>query len=186
MQTGRRPSKHSRMPANSVSAHRFSLALRVGRVLIPNPSVQDVWFGMRPIRFGAPCDQNNYCQNSLFMSNIKILLAHVEPKLKRAHLNQKVLAVHQLLSINCSMLVGLSWLARLVKLNVKRFVPTLFNWIQIYLWIHFKHFVYDSITRICGLARWDNNSLDWKESPLTADFGSCQTNAIEYLSLRPL
>ena len=110
-----------------VSAHRFSLALRVGRVLIPNPSVQDVWFGMRPIRFGAPCDQNNYCQNSLFMSNIKILLAHVEPKLKRAHLNQKVLAVHQLLSINCSMLVGLSWLARLVKLNVKRFVPTLFN-----------------------------------------------------------
>ncbi len=49
---------HYKVPSRGVTVHVFIL----------NRSVQDVWFGVRLPRLGAPCDPNNYCQNSLFMS----------------------------------------------------------------------------------------------------------------------
>lgn len=41
------------------------------RVFVPNCSVQDVRLGMRLPRFGTPCDSNNNCQSSLFISTTR-------------------------------------------------------------------------------------------------------------------
>ena len=131
------------------------------RVFVPNCSAQDVRFGIQLPWFCTLCDPNDSCQNSLFMSN----------GTTRAHFTRNVLAVHQL-SISCNMLVGLAGWTGLVKLKVQRFVsncmPTLFNWSRICLWIHFKHLIYESVSRICRLAEVKNRLEGKSFSPQCA------------------
>lgn len=130
-------------------------------------------------------------QNSLCL-----LPAHEEQKLWSTNFTWKVLAVHQLLCISCSMLVSLAQLAGLIKLNGDWFVlnssPTLFKWRRVCLWIHFKHFIYDSIISV--LISGTRQKLTGRRvllptvrrQPFTADLDCANviTNAMECLSLQ--
>ena len=169
-------------------------------VFVPNHLVQGVPFSSELPQFGTPYDPNNYgivWRVRIVYLCLTLLLTRTKQKFYSVHFTWNVLAVHQLLSMSCSMLVGLAWLGGLVKLSRQCFVwncmPTLFNWSQICLWIHFKRWICNCITCMCRLAESEIKT-DRKASPsphsfrqpLTADLDRAKviTNAVEHLLLQ--